>query len=313
YTVQFENLIGGVKVIIEEMGLPFTFNKESSKDEAPGLHVIRSNVDRMVFINRGKQGKKLILCKYTSGPHFSELFSDVEIKEYESCALPDERPGEMEYDIHLLKPEEAGEVSRCIYMAYRYSYLKEDLYYPERIVGMNSNGQMISAVATIKREDGSTEVIAHFALLPAENREIAEIGVAVTVPKYRGYGIMKAMLGFLIEHAKSRSFKALYGNAYSMHRLSQKTNLKFGFHETAIQLGRFPPSAISTMQEKGLKGAGHIITSFKFLTHGAPERVYVPVLHKAMITEIYRELGANRIVEDSAPDGTEQVAEESAL
>ncbi len=124
---------------------------------------------------------------------------------------------------------------------------------------------------------------------------------------------MKAMLAFLIEHARAHSFKAIYGNAYSMHRLSQKTNLKFGFHETAIQLGRFPPSAISTMQELGLKGAGHVITSFKFLKHGAPERVYVPVLHKAIITDIYKELGASRIIEVSAPDGCGPTPDESAL
>lgn len=313
YTVQFENLIGGVKVVIEEMGLPFTFNKESSEAEAPGLHAIKNNVDRMVFINRGKKGKKLILCKYTSGRHVSELFSATELKSYESCALAPEERGKVEYDIHLMKPEEAGEVSRCIYMAYRYSYLKEDLYFPERIVRMNASARMISAVATVKRDGGGTTVIAHFALLPADNREVAEIGVAVTVPKYRGLGIMKAMLAFLIEHARAHSFKALYGNAYSMHRLSQKTNLKFGFHETAIQLGRFPPSAISTMTEMGLKGAGHVITSFKFLTHGSPLRVYVPMLHKAMITDIYKELGANRIVEDSVPEGTEPMVEESAL
>ena len=297
YTIRFELLVGGIKVVIEDMGLPFSYNRKSDKTDSNGLHAIRNNVDKMVFINRGKKGKKLILTKYTSGSHASDLYSEAELKEYKSCDLP---PGKVTYDIHILRPVEAEEVSRCIYMAYRYSYLKEDLYFPERIWSLNRLGQMVSAVATVEKSGGGVEVIAHFALLPAENKLVAEIGVAVVVPKYRGLGIMKAMLEFLIEYATENGFTALYGNAYSMHRFSQKNNLKFGFHETAIQLGRFPPSTINSMKEGGLKGSGHVITSFKFLSQGTPVKVYVPVRHKAIITEIYKELGANRIVETTA-------------
>ncbi len=311
YTVRFESLVGGIKVVIEEMGLPFTIDKEPSKADSPGLHAIKNNVNRMVFINRGKLGKKLIMCKYTAGSHIVDLYPGVELAEYKSCDLP---PGKVKYDIHLMRPEEAGEVSRCIYMAYRYSYLKEDLYFPERIRRMNQNINMISAVATVEKGGGLLEVIAHFALLPAENGKVAEIGVAVVVPEYRGRGIMKAMLKFLIDYATKNSFTVLYGNAYSMHRLSQKTNLKFGFHETAIQLGRFPPAAINTMKEKGLRGSGHVITSFKFLTlDTSPVTVYVPESHKAIITDIYKELGANRSVLTFAPEGLKPLAQQSSI
>src|SRR5205823_8722974 len=65
-----------------------------------------------------------------------------------------------EYVIRRLEPGDAIQVARCVYRAYGYSYLNEDLYYPERIARLNADGELISAVSV----DESGEIVGHYAL-----------------------------------------------------------------------------------------------------------------------------------------------------
>ncbi|MEE8574518.1 MAG: GNAT family N-acetyltransferase [Thermodesulfobacteriota bacterium] len=298
FTVSFDLLKNGIKITIDEMGLPFSPLDEEKTKDAPGLSAIEENMDNALYINMGKEGKELQLFKYFKGKHIEELSTEAELAEFSSCNIPGK---DFDYTLRLMKPEEAIDVSRCIYMAYKYTYLNEDLYFPERIEAMNEDGQMISAVAVTGAgtKDGDEEVIAHFALKPRPDAKAAEIGVAVVVPKYRKRGIMKALLRFLIKIARRRGFSALYGNAFTMHILSQKTNLDFDFTETAIQLGRVPAGALQGMKEKGITGVGHIITYFKYLAEPEKYNVFLPGEHSEILKEIYSNLGIERIFKES--------------
>jgi serine/threonine-protein kinase RsbW len=263
-------------------------------------------MDKVLFINRGKNGKELQLFKYLKGRHVEELFTEDELKPYDFCEIPSK---DIKFCIRLMREEEAIEVSRCIYRTYKYTYLNEDLYFPERIDAMNRDGRMISSVA-VTREG---ELIAHFALLPRPNGKVSEIGVAVVDPKYRGRGLMQSLLNYLIKVAKERGFIALYGNAFTMHTLSQRTNLKFGFHETALQLGGFPPGSIQPLTDKALKGAGHVITFFKYIGESERYKVYPPSRHRDMLEAIYGKLDIKRSFEphDNLPAGS--LPEESVI
>ncbi len=46
----------------------------------------------------------------------------------------------MELGIGPLQRAQAIEVCRCIYDAYRYTYVNEHLYYPDRVVALNESG-----------------------------------------------------------------------------------------------------------------------------------------------------------------------------
>jgi serine/threonine-protein kinase RsbW len=287
YALTFERLEDGLKIVIDEMGLPFTFAMKEKGRDAPGLNAIEANMDRVLFINRGRDGKELLLYKFLKGRHVEEIFTEEELELFEVCEFV---PADAKFAVGLMRPEDAIEVSRCIYRAYKYTYLKEDLYFPERIEAMNRDGSMISAVAVTDKG----EVVGHFALLPRPNGKVAEIGVAVVVPKCRGRGLMKTLLEYLIKIAEERGFLALYGNAFTMHDLSQKTNLKYGFHETALQLGCFPPGSIRPLTARGLKGSGNVFTFFRYIRKPGEYTVYPPQLHKEMLKEIYEGLGIER-------------------
>jgi anti-sigma regulatory factor (Ser/Thr protein kinase)/GNAT superfamily N-acetyltransferase len=293
FTITFEILSDGMKIVLDEMGLPFSFRLEQKAKDSPGLHAIEENMDKVLYINRGKNGKELQLIKYLKGRHVEDLFTEDELKPYDFCDIPSK---DIKFCVRLMRPEEATNVSRCIYRTYKYTYLNEDLYFPERIDAMNRDGSMISSVAVTMEG----EVIAHFALLPKPNGKVAEIGVAVVDPKFRGRGVMQLLLNYLISEAKKSGFIALFGNAFTMHTLSQRTNLKFGFQETALQLGGFPPGSIQPIREKALKGAGHVISFFKYIKEPEVYKVFLPSGHKDMLEGIYRKLGIKRSF--SSPD-----------
>jgi serine/threonine-protein kinase RsbW len=306
FTITFEILSDGIKIVFDEMGLPFSFKPEEQARDARGLNAIEENMDKVIYINRGKKGEELQLFKYLRGSHVEELFTEDELKPYDFCEIPSR---DKKFCIRLMRPEEVVEVSRCIYRTYKYTYLNEDLYFPERIVAMNKDGRMVSSVAVTMEG----EVIAHFALLPRPNGKVAEIGVAVVDPKFRGRGVMQLLLNYLISEAKKRGFIALLGNAFTMHTLSQKTNLKFGFLETALQLGAFPPGSILPIREKDLKGAGHVITFFKYIK--APERykVFLPPRHMDVLGEIYSKLNIKRSFESVDNLPSDPLPEESVI
>ncbi len=306
FDISFELHEDGLQINIDDMGLPFSFSMSRGKGHGGGLKSIEKNVDRLVFVNRGKKGKELQLFKYLKGRHVEDIFSPEELQPFGFCELP---ARDEDLDIRPMRPEEATEVSRCIYRTYRYTYLKEDLYFPERIEAMNRDGKMVSIVAV----NNKGEVIGHFAIMPRPNGKVAEIGVAVVVPRYRGRGVMKKMLLRLVQEAKDRSLYALYGNALTIHALSQRANLKFGFHETALQLGWIPPGSTKIIKERGLKGAGNILTFFKYLRETDPYPVFIPPRYSKILERIYTGLGLMRILEDPLPITAAVLTEESEI
>jgi len=306
FEITFQIHDDGLQINIEDMGLPFSFGIVEKKKTAPGLKAIEKNVDRVVFVNRGVKGKELQLFKYLKGKHVEEIFNAEELRPYGVCEIPSR---DKDLEIRLMRPEEATEVSRCIYRTYRYTYLKEDLYFPERIEAMNRDGKMVSIVAVTD----SGEVIGHFAIMPRPNNKVAEIGVAIVMPQYRGRGIMKRMLTRLMDEARARSLYALYGNALTIHALSQRANIKFGFHETALQLGWIPPGSTKVIKERGLKGSGNILTFFKYLKDTTPYPVFIPERYRAIMDRIYSGLGLMRLFEAPMPVTMAVLPDESEL
>ncbi|MBE9531410.1 MAG: ATP-binding protein, partial [Proteobacteria bacterium] len=56
FVITFEVLDDGLKILIDEMGMPFSENMSVRGKETPGLHAMRENMDEVRFINRGKEG-----------------------------------------------------------------------------------------------------------------------------------------------------------------------------------------------------------------------------------------------------------------
>ena len=88
FTLTFEILKDGLKIIIDEMGLPYSPGQNKKVKDTPGLHAMEENMDNVLYINKGKDGKELQLIKYLKGRHIEDLFTEDELKPYDFCEDP---------------------------------------------------------------------------------------------------------------------------------------------------------------------------------------------------------------------------------
>ena len=137
----------------------------------------------------------------------------------------------------LMRPEQAGSVSDCIFDTYRLTYLHEDMYHPLRIAELNESGAMISVVATAP--DGT--VVGHFALsFPDEARDVPELGIAATRRAWRGQHVARRLADLLMEEAAARGLYGVFAEAITVHPFTQHLNVQLGMGTCGVRLATIP-------------------------------------------------------------------------
>ena len=285
-TMTFISNPDGVEVIVREMGEPFDpnlhrYSPERAAEgnfEGAGLEVINAFSDEFLFLNRGKEGKEYRILVRTEHPIVTGLFRKEELlREPERTA---------NYCISPIGEGDAEDISKLIYRTYRYSYPKEEMYYPEKVRGFIRSGKKFGVI--VRTAEG--EAVGYFAVIRMPDSNIGEIGEAVVSPGHRGRGIMKMMIDALIGMARERKLSALFGEAVTVHTISQKVNMKFGFRSTALLLGAFPPSKIVGLRESYPQRVS-VVVDFLSLKPLEERTVFVPGEYRNMVRRIYRNLG----------------------
>jgi anti-sigma regulatory factor (Ser/Thr protein kinase)/N-acetylglutamate synthase-like GNAT family acetyltransferase len=274
----------GLQVSVHDMGLPFDFEKYMASDRHGGLKSIREYVDALRFVNLGRKGKAFTIFK--SHPlNFEETL----FQPYSD--LQDESPAALKpasIQIRDFQPGDEEAISRLIYNNYTYSYYKSLFYYPKKIRELNENGEIASVVAQTKEG----RIVGHFALVRVENANIAEIGVAVVDPDYKGKGIMNAMLDRIQQRARELKLDAIFGEALMLHPFSQRANLRHGFGESALLLGMVPntvsltdPNAVRTDRRSA------VLIGYKILNGVKEREVVIPQAYRTLVERIYGNVG----------------------
>jgi anti-sigma regulatory factor (Ser/Thr protein kinase) len=166
---------GGVEVAVQDKGLPFDPSQveewqpqtleEAASGHGLGALLMRKLVDEFGYANRGAEGKEIRLVVHADetpvgieGGAEGAPGDGLEEVSGEAPAADAPRPG---VTLRWMQGAEAVEVARCVYDSYGYSYANENVYYPERLAGMNEQGTLRSAVAVTSEG----EVAGHAALL----------------------------------------------------------------------------------------------------------------------------------------------------
>ncbi|ADV46082.1 GNAT family N-acetyltransferase [Nitratifractor salsuginis] len=274
----------GIQISVHDMGLPFDFDRYMASEREGGLKRIESYVDELRFSNLGQKGKSFTIFK--SHPL---NFEGVDYRPYSDLA--DESPASLKpasIQVRDFREGDEEAISRLIYNNYTYSYYKSLFYYPKKIRERNEKGEIASIVA----ETREGKIVGHFALVKVTDANIAEIGVAVVDPDYKGMGIMNAMLDRVQQKAKEMKLDAIFGEALMMHPFSQRANLRHGFGESALLLGIVPnsvsltdPNAVQTDKRAA------VLVGYKIL-NGVQERaIRLPSHYEALIRRIYANVG----------------------
>jgi anti-sigma regulatory factor (Ser/Thr protein kinase) len=294
FDILCERIAGGMRIVVCEKGIPFDpsqipdYNPGSdladSSTAGLGVFLMRAMMDDCSFHNLGPGGKETHLIKYLP-PAAPEAGAATEAP---PPAAPDAIPRKIEYDVRLMRAEEAIEVSRCAYKSHGYSFFDDHIYYPERLVELNRSGEMISAVAVTR----DNTFMGHAALLYQypEDR-IAELTFVFVNQEYRGQGALNRLNDFLLTTPKSREFAGMYAYAVANHPFTQKATQRSGLGDCGILLATSPVS----WKFKGIAGDASqrisVVLSFKYMETPQRLTLFPPAQHREMIARLYRELG----------------------
>lgn len=296
FEIKCEIQATALMITVCDQGLPFDPARIDEYDAAKSLksgdtsglgnRLMNSLMDRIEYHNLGVKGKETRLIKNFPAVLIAREGGEKTSSERDPVVQVKEDLGELE--IRLMKPEEAIEVSRCFFEAYGYSYMNENIYYPERIAALNQSGDIISAVAVNQKG----EVISHAALIfDPELPGLAEMGMAATRPRFQGSGVIAKLDPLLAAEGAKRSISGFISHAVTMHSYSQRIIWRNGYRETGFLLSALPESvSLRGIADKAASRGSGVIMFMRTAPVGEPETVFPPAVHREMIAGIYRNL-----------------------
>jgi anti-sigma regulatory factor (Ser/Thr protein kinase) len=299
-------------VRIRDKGLPFDPDQvqefkprpdqEDISRQGLGLSLMKSSVDKLTFNNLGYEGKEVVLTKFIHQRHIEDYFPPTHLEKFEDGPARTEQPQEkIPYKVQFLQPEQAIEVAQCAYRTYGYTYVMENVYYPERLVQMTLTGDLVSVVAV---SEVNGEVMSHCALeFHGQKDGIPEIGMGFTRPKYRGMGCINSINAFILNYARERGIKGIYSKAVTTHTYSQKALNTFKFRPCGLLVGLSPPKKFTRMNKRPNQRETLVLYHRKIIDT-PPMEIFIPPSHKKMIERVFRHIGVS--VEAALPR-TEEV------
>ena len=306
------------KVIIKDKGLPFDpsqvadFSAEKSLDgdEQVGLgfRLMKGSVDQLSFHNMGYGGKEVHLVKFVDQKHVEKYFLKSEMEAFEQPKYKSKKERvAIPFNVELLQKKQAIEISQCAYRTYGYTYIMENIYYPERLIEMSKSAELISAVAVSDKND---EVMGHCALeCFGRKKDIPELGIAFTKPKFRGQGCMTKLTEFLDKQAVEKGIKGMFAKGVTTHPYSQKTLMRAGFKDCAILIGLSPSKIFEGMNEQGAQRETLVLSYFKLIDQDV--NVFSTEKHKNIIEKIYHnaQVDARIKISDKSDMGSKEMVQ----
>ncbi len=299
-----ERVPAGVQVRVHDEGLPYDpsltpeYRPDADLEDQTGVglgsFLMRQIADTVEFRNLGARGKETVFVKYLESASVADAGPPAAEAPLEEPPVVPEAE-RVELQMGPMRPEQAIEVCRCIYDAYRYTYVNEHMYFPDRVVALNQSGDMVSAVASTP--DG--EVAGHAALVfPEDTKEIADLAIVATKAKFRGQSIARRLGEYLEDEALARGLHGMFIEQVTVHTFTQRFCHRLGFIDSGFLLAYSP----ATTSFKGIAeerdDRGSVIVGFRHLRPPAEVTVHAPARHRAVIAGIYERLGVPTVFAD---------------
>lgn len=287
--VVLEQRPGQFVIAVEDHGLPLDLKHlEENEGLALNFLLLKQLLDEFVFINKGKEGKRLELVKNLPAESVATALHEQELGAAAEEAPP-ALPEPPRY--RLLEPGETLALAQLAYRTYGYTYVS-DFYHPDLIREKIQHGLMESCVAVTA--DG--RIIGALSLFYDQREaKVAECGAAMVDPRYRGLSLFKEMKRFLFEHARGKGLYGIYSEAVTIHPYTQQGNLTLGARETGILLSYVSDNVAFKKIGSERMGQRQTLVLFYYrLNPENPREVYVPPVYSGLVGRIYAENRLNR-------------------
>lgn len=209
------------------------------------------------------------------------------------------------YTFRLMQPEDAAGVTRCFREAYGDTYPTAYCYDPAKLVELNRDGALISAVAIA---DLTGEVVGHSAVQRYGSSANAEIGFSVVVHAHRKGNLTIPICEVLMQGAVRHGIRRLVGHSVTNHPAMQILSARLGFTTCAVALGAMPAGTTFKKISEQLPQRESCVVDMKFCVPPEPVMVCAPRHHRAMVERIYEAVGKPATFQSlSDPSGAGQV------
>jgi anti-sigma regulatory factor (Ser/Thr protein kinase)/GNAT superfamily N-acetyltransferase len=288
FTLIFQHDLSKVTVIARELGEPFDPERHQYQSaravqdgdfKGAGLHLIQHFADKFTFLNRGRTGKEFRIVYHIPDEHIAERLS----KEQPAA---NGTADDVEYVIVPATPADAEDIAKLVYHTYGYTYAKEALYFPDKTARALRQGDKFGVLARTLEGDA----VGSFAVLRSTDSEIGEVGEAVVLEGHRRRGLMTRMLEALIQEAERRGLKGAFGEAVTVHTISQRVNQHFGMHSTALLLAAFRIQRFKGFADDYPQPVS-VMIDFRLLVARDHVTAYLPEAYADLLRGIYADLG----------------------
>lgn len=294
-----ELIATGLQVTLKDKGLPFgeTLPKNAAKDSPTDaastfghrIFQLKKYMDEVSLHNLGHKGKEIVLIKHLANIKITDYYAECELEPYEVPGSEIKIDNQADpYLVRRMETSEAIEVSKTVYKAYGYSYAREYMYFPDKIIALNESGHLHSAVVVV----AGNEIAGHCALQYwEENPRVAELAAGIVKPEYRSRGYFIKLTEYLVKEAQNKDLLGIFVHTITNHIFSQKTGHQSGLQDCAIRLGLVPPTTIFKGFSQNLHDRLSIIVQFRYLSIPSHLSLHLPSSHQAMVAAIYENLG----------------------
>ena len=279
-----------IRAEIIDVGLPFDlsmvpdFHPETltlanleTAESAISYILLKHCTDTCRIVNTGRQGIRFELAWYLPSENIAETESSTD-----DCPHDSAEPAPIE-GIQILSADFALQIARLIYRGYGYSYVYEDVYYPDRVAAHFTSGSLKSwGAVTVEGQ-----LVGHLALMrDAALPNAVEWGLVVVAPRWRGMRLMERMLQAATDDAEQSGAPVFFTHAVTNHPYTQKTCERFQFYPTALLLCYAPASLRFKGINPVLKQRESTFAAVRMMHPMPPAELYLP----APYTDILKRL-----------------------
>jgi hypothetical protein len=190
------------------------------------FHEAARNADRFSIENGGRKGQSVLLEVRLGLQGAAQGLEEPEA----AAHIPE---GE-QITLRELGPADADALSRLFYLVYRYDYVHELVYYPEKLQQMLSSGELLSIGAA--RPNG--RLVGHVGLR-RQSREppVFEAAMGVVDPAIASRGLFGQLFARTIEKVHATPMLYLLIDFVTNHELTQKHVARYGTCDLALFVG----------------------------------------------------------------------------
>lgn len=301
----------GIRLVVHDDGLPLdadAMEREIGNPSSPGLGVghllMRRLVDEFTLVNRGRGGKDVEMVKYFHRHPSGEPEEGSCVAERRAGGTERSPEGEgvsgrkVPVTIRPFEPRDALEIARCAWYAYGYTYAHDHVFFPQRMVELNAQGELLSLVAATSGGEIAGHCAAKFA---AKDAPTAEIGMAFVKPAFSSRGLLKALSAALIRMCRERGLSSVSVQAVTSHVASQKAAMASGFFPGALLVGAYGENYDFKTMGGLCEGRLSLLLGLQCLEERAPFLHFVPDRHRHMVSRLYEGFGMAPPLAESSP------------